>query len=101
MLVTEVACHKSRLFIGGVYHAAILPIVLLEMERFGMSFLGAVDMVALIMVAAGINLANIIFPRDKGEAAIATPGFLINMGFGKIGRASCREREWMVGGDGV
>lgn len=68
--------------LGGVYHAAILPIVLLEMEQAGVSFLGAVDMVALVMVAAGINLANILFPRDKGEAAIATPGFLINMGFG-------------------
>lgn len=68
--------------IGGVYHAAILPIVLLEMERTGNSFLGAVDMVGLVMVAAGINLANIIRPRDKGEAAVAVPGFLINLGFG-------------------
>ncbi|MCT2534839.1 PTS sugar transporter [Aquibacillus koreensis] len=68
--------------LGGVYHAAILPIVLLEMERTGNSFLGAVDMVGLVMVAAGINLANIISPRDKGEAAVAAPGFAINMGFG-------------------
>ncbi|MDL4840196.1 PTS sugar transporter [Aquibacillus rhizosphaerae] len=68
--------------LGGVYHAAILPIVLLEMERTGNSFLGAVDMVGLVMVAAGINLANIISPHDKGEAAVATPGFVINMGFG-------------------
>lgn len=68
--------------LGGVYHAAILPIVLLEMEQTGASFLGAVDMVALVVVAAGINLANIIFPKNKGEAAVATPGFLINMGFG-------------------
>lgn len=68
--------------LGGVYHAAILPIVLLEMEQTGASFLGAVDMVGLVVVAAGINLANIIFPRDKGEAAIATPGFMINIGFG-------------------
>ncbi|WP_241964562.1 PTS sugar transporter [Paraliobacillus zengyii] len=68
--------------LGGVYHAAILPIVLLEMEKTGNSFLGAVDMVGLVMVAAGINLANIISPRDKGEAAVATPGFAINMGFG-------------------
>ncbi|MEK3889959.1 PTS sugar transporter [Bacillus sp. FSL K6-3431] len=68
--------------LGGIYHAAILPIVLLEMEKTGNSFLGAVDMVSLVMVAAGINLANIISPRDKGEAAIATPGFMINLGFG-------------------
>ena len=74
--------------IAGVYHAAILPIVLLEMETTGNSFLGAVDMVGLVMVSAGITLANIVGPRDKGEAAVATPGFLINMGFGTFVEAA-------------
>jgi fructose-specific phosphotransferase system IIC component len=74
--------------IGGVYHAAILPIVLLEMEKTGNSFLGAVDMVGLVMVSAGITLANIISPRDKGEAAVAAPGFAINMGFGTFVEAA-------------
>lgn len=74
--------------IGGVYHAAILPIVLLEMERTGNSFLGAVDMVGLVMVSAGITLANIVSPRDKGEAAVAAPGFAINMGFGTFVEAA-------------
>ncbi|QCT04695.1 putative membrane protein [Paenibacillus algicola] len=74
--------------IGGVYHAAILPIVLLEMERTGNSFLGAVDMVGLVMVSAGITLANIVAPRDKGEAAVAAPGFAMNMGFGTFVEAA-------------
>ncbi|MEK5639963.1 MULTISPECIES: PTS sugar transporter [Paenibacillus] len=74
--------------IGGVYHAAILPIVLLEMEKTGNSFLGAIDMVGLVMVSAGITLANIIAPRDRGEAAVAAPGFLINMGFGTFVEAA-------------
>lgn len=74
--------------IGGVYHAAILPIVLLEMEKTGNSFLGAVDMVGLVMVSAGITLANIVAPREKSEAALATPGFLINMGFGTFVEAA-------------
>lgn len=74
--------------LGGVYHAAILPIVLLEMERTGNSFLGAVDMAGLVMVSAGITLANIIAPRDKGEAAVAVPGFLINVGFGTFVEAA-------------
>lgn len=74
--------------LGGIYHAVILPIVLLEMEKTGSSFLGAVDMVGLVMVSAGINLANVIAPRDKGEAAAATPGFLINMGFGTFVEAA-------------
>ncbi|PKH24785.1 PTS sugar transporter [Enterobacterales bacterium CwR94] len=68
--------------LGGVYHAVILPLVLLEMEKSGVSFLGAVDMVGLVMVAAGINLANVIAPRERSEAAVATPGLMINLGFG-------------------
>jgi hypothetical protein len=74
--------------IGGVYHAAILPIVLLEMEQAGNSFLGAVDMTGLVMVSAGITLANIIFPREKSEATLAAPGFLINIGFGTFVEAA-------------
>ncbi|GAB6085197.1 hypothetical protein [Alkaliphilus crotonatoxidans] len=74
--------------IGGVYHAAILPIVLLEMEKTGSSFLGAIDMTALVMVSAGITLANIIYPKQKSESAIAAPGFIINMAFGTFVEAS-------------
>lgn len=68
--------------LGGVYHAAILPIILLELELTGTSFLGAIDIVGLGMVAVGINLANIVAPRTKGERAVAVPGFLILLGFG-------------------
>lgn len=74
--------------IGGVYHAAILPIVLLEMEATGFSFLGAIDMTGLVMTCAGIMLANIIFPRQKGDAAVALPGFIINIGFGTFVEAA-------------
>ncbi|NPV43394.1 MAG: PTS sugar transporter [Firmicutes bacterium] len=74
--------------IFGVYHAAILPIVLLEMEKAGNSFLGAIDMCGLVMVSAGITLANIIYPKIKDESAVATPGFLINVGFGTFVEAA-------------
>ncbi len=74
--------------IGGVYHAAILPIVLLEMSQTGHSFLGAVDMTALVMVSAGITLANIVAPRKKSEASVALPGFLVNVGFGTFVEAA-------------
>lgn len=74
--------------IGGVYHAAILPIVLLEMESAGFSFLGAIDMTGLVMVSAGITLANVIFPKEKSQAAAALPGFLINVGFGTFVEAA-------------
>lgn len=74
--------------IGGVYHAAILPIVLLEMESTGFSFLGAIDMTGLVMVSAGITLANVLFPRKKGDNAIAFPGFCINVAFGTFVEAA-------------
>lgn len=45
-------------------------------------------MTGLVMVSAGITLANMIAPRKKGEAALATPGFLINMGFGTFVEAA-------------
>ena len=74
--------------LGGVYHAAILPIVLLEMETNGGSFLGAIDMVSLVMVSAGITLGNILFPRKVEDRSIAIPGFLINMVFGTFVEAA-------------
>lgn len=74
--------------IGGVYHAAILPIVLLEMEEAGFSFLGAIDMTGLVMVSAGITLANVIFPKEKGDSAAALPGFLVNVCFGTFVEAA-------------
>ncbi|MGE5585619.1 MAG: PTS sugar transporter [Bacillota bacterium] len=74
--------------IGGVYHAAILPIVLLEMEKTGNSFLGAIDMTGLVMVSAGITLANIIYPRTRDEATVAAPGFMVNVGFGTFVEAA-------------
>jgi fructose-specific phosphotransferase system IIC component len=45
-------------------------------------------MAGLVMVSAGITLANILLPRDKSEAAVAAPGFLINMGFGTFVEAA-------------
>jgi hypothetical protein len=74
--------------IGGVYHAAILPIVLLEMEEVGFSFLGAIDMTGLVMVSAGITLANVIMPKQKDEAAVALPGCIINICFGTFVEAA-------------
>lgn len=45
-------------------------------------------MTGLVMVSAGITLANVILPRKRGEATLATPGFLINMGFGTFVEAA-------------
>jgi len=45
-------------------------------------------MTGLVMVSAGITLANIIAPREKSEAAIALPGFIVNVGFGTFVEAA-------------
>jgi fructose-specific phosphotransferase system IIC component len=74
--------------IGGVYHAVILPIVLLEMEKTGNSFLGCIDMCCLVLVCAGIMLANIVFPKQKSDSAIALPGLFINLFFGTFVEAA-------------
>lgn len=74
--------------IGGVYHAAILPLVLLEMSEKGHSFFGAVDMVSLVMVAFGITLANVVRPRTSGERALAGSGSAVNFFFGTFVEAA-------------
>lgn len=74
--------------IGGVYHAAILPIVLLEMESSGFSFLGAIDLCGMVLVCAGIQLANIVKPRNSGDRASAVPNMLINLAFGTFVEAA-------------
>lgn len=74
--------------IGGVYHAAILPLVLLEMSEKGHSFFGAVDMVALVMVAFGITLANVVRPRTSGERALAGSGAAVTFFFGTFVEAA-------------
>ena len=58
------------------------------MEEMGFSFLGAIDMTGLVMVSAGITLANIILPKQKGEVAVALPGCIINICFGTFVEAS-------------
>ncbi len=74
--------------IGGVYHAAILPIILLEMESTGFSFLGCIDLCGLVMVCAGIQLANIIVPRKEGDRVACIPNLIINLAFGTFVEAA-------------
>ncbi|QUY63826.1 hypothetical protein [Gulosibacter molinativorax] len=74
--------------IGGVYHAVILPLVLLEMSEKGHSFFGAIDMVSLVMVSFGITLANVLAPRTSGERALAGSGAAVNFFFGTFVEAS-------------
>ena len=45
-------------------------------------------MTGLVMVCAGIMLANIVFPRQQSDRAIAAPGLLINIFFGTFVEAA-------------
>lgn len=74
--------------IGGVYHAAILPIILLEMEFAGFSFLGCIDLCGLIMVCAGIQLANIVSPKKESDRVACVPNLIINLAFGTFAEAA-------------
>jgi len=74
--------------IGGVYHAAILPIILLEMESTGYSFLGCIDLCGMVMVCAGIQLANIVRPRKEGDRVACIPNLIINLAFGTFVEAA-------------
>ena len=73
---------------GGVYHAAILPIVMLEMEASGYSFLGSIDMNCLVMVCAGVQIANIIKPKRKSDRVACVPNLFINLVFGTFVEAA-------------
>lgn len=74
--------------IGGVYHAAILPVILLEMETQGFSFLGCIDLCGMVMVCAGVMLANIVLPKRAGDRVACTPNLLINLIFGTFVEAA-------------
>lgn len=73
---------------GGVYHAAILPIILLEMESTGFSFLGCIDLCSMVMVCAGLQLGNIIAPKKDGDRVTSIPNIIINLGFGTFVEAA-------------
>ena len=45
-------------------------------------------MTGLVMVSAGITLANVLFPKNRSDATAALPGFLINVGFGTFVEAA-------------
>ncbi len=67
---------------SGFYHRIILPLILFEMSKEGVSLLGTIDLAGLVMVAAGIELANLIRPRQRGEKAVAKSVLVQSLGFG-------------------
>lgn len=64
----------------GGYHAVVLPLLLMELADSGFSYLGAFDMICLVLVAAGINLANYLFDHKRS----ARTGLFMNLLFGTL-----------------
>lgn len=68
--------------IKGFYHVIILPLILVEMESSGFSFVGCIDMICLVMICAGIQLGNLIIPKQSFEREVAKRNLFINLAFG-------------------
>jgi hypothetical protein len=73
---------------GGMYHIIVLPLILLEMEKYGYSYFGALDMAGLVMVSAGILLAQIVVATGLKDRDAAKRPFWMNIGFGTFVEAS-------------
>ncbi|WP_080831704.1 hypothetical protein [Cohnella massiliensis] len=76
------------LILKGWYHVAVLPLILIEMERYGNSLIGALDMAGLVMVSAGILLAQLAVPPNPGERRVVLKPLWLNVGFGTFIEAS-------------
>ena len=58
------------------------------METQGYSFLGAVDLCGLVMVCAGVQLANIVLPKNKSDRVACIPNLFVNLAFGTFVEAA-------------
>ena len=77
-------CFGSKI---GWYHAIFLPIILIEMETGVPSFWGAVDECSLVLVCAGICLANILVPvqttiKSMDQTSLSIRGLRTNLLYG-------------------
>jgi hypothetical protein len=61
----------------------MLPALLLEMERGQACFLGSLDLCTLVLISAGICLANLAMPYNRPRMTpLAKRGAFINLIFG-------------------
>jgi hypothetical protein len=91
-------CYGSKV---GWYHKYFLPSILIEMERGDASFLGAVDELTLVLVSAGICLANVICHNSSHKHPGTIPanrGLWINLLCGDFIEAAYpyMEESWFV-----
>mmetsp|Transcript_17160 Transcript_17160/g.37540 ORF Transcript_17160/g.37540 Transcript_17160/m.37540 type:complete len:289 (+) Transcript_17160:776-1642(+) len=87
-------CYGSK---SGWYHSIFLPIILIEMELGDASMLGALDLLTLVLVCAGVCLGLILI-GDTEERSLAKRGIAINLLFGDFIEACYphMERHYLV-----
>jgi hypothetical protein len=56
---------------SGLYHKVVLPFILLEISVKGMSVVGAFDVLCLVVMAVGANIAALILGRDYKRGLVS------------------------------
>lgn len=70
------------LMLKGLYHTIIIPLMVVEMEQRGVSFLATMDVIGLVVAAAGIAAANVWLPRVAAHRRAALHTLRITLWFG-------------------
>jgi hypothetical protein len=66
----------------GLYHTLVIPLMVVEYEGHGLSFLATADVVALVVAAAGIAAAYAVLPRSAGDRRVAARTLRVTFWFG-------------------
>jgi hypothetical protein len=70
------------LMLRGLYHTVIIPLMVIEMEQRGLSFLATMDVMGLVVAAAGVAAANVWLPRVAVHRRAALHTLRITLWFG-------------------
>ena len=70
------------LMLRGLYHTLVIPLMVIEMEQRGLSFLATMDVIGLVVAAAGIAAANVWLPRVAAHRRAALHTLRITLWFG-------------------
>jgi hypothetical protein len=66
----------------GLYHTLVIPLMIVEFEGRGLSFLATADVVALVVAAAGIAAAHALVPRTAEDRRVALHTLRVTFWFG-------------------
>jgi len=66
----------------GLYHTLVIPLMVVEFEGRGLSFLATADVIALVVAAAGIAAAYALLPRAPQDQRVARHAFRVTFWFG-------------------